>query len=356
MSAPPGLAIKLSFVSLPFSSFSEFWRLCVVDGLSPRQKALDPSWTRTWAISSLWVKWINSLGFCSLIHSAAWPPLTNTRHVWARLRTAWVNTAAHLPEQPAFCMWAQAPQLRSVTALHRGTLLSVTSHLLCRFLLGPSSQDPVYCSTGEARVAGGEVGVPSTVSLALLVRSISILSAVFFMKPSHQLPNPRDSGWMGRACRRSRGRSRVKVGCLLSLLPPYLTWTWHWLHSSNLSSPPLPQHSSKQSPRTLPHPFTSKLSTVSCWFALPCSQVLLAVKVVKNLPANAGDVTDTGSVPVSERSPGGGHGNPLQYSCLENPHGQRSLASYSPRGHKESDMTEVTEHAQILLTASTRHI
>ena len=35
-----------------------------------------------------------------------------------------------------------------------------------------------------------------------------------------------------------------------------------------------------------------------------------------------------------------GHGNPLQYSCLENPHGQRSLAGYCPWGHKESDMTE----------------
>ena len=37
------------------------------------------------------------------------------------------------------------------------------------------------------------------------------------------------------------------------------------------------------------------------------------------------------------RSPGEGNGNPLLYSCLENPHGQRSLAGYSPRGCKESD-------------------
>ena len=44
----------------------------------------------------------------------------------------------------------------------------------------------------------------------------------------------------------------------------------------------------------------------------------------------------------SGRSPGGAHGDPLQYSCLENPYGQRSLAGYSPLGHKESDMTEVT--------------
>ena len=40
--------------------------------------------------------------------------------------------------------------------------------------------------------------------------------------------------------------------------------------------------------------------------------------VVKNPPANAGDMKDIGSIPRLERSPGGGHGNPLQYSCLEN--------------------------------------
>ena len=38
-----------------------------------------------------------------------------------------------------------------------------------------------------------------------------------------------------------------------------------------------------------------------------------------NLPANAGDITDVGLIPGSGRSPGGAHGNPLQYSCLENP-------------------------------------
>ena len=62
--------------------------------------------------------------------------------------------------------------------------------------------------------------------------------------------------------------------------------------------------------------------------------------VVKNPPANAGDSGDAGSIPGSGRSPGGGHGNPLQYSCLENPQGQRSLWGYSPWGCKESDMTE----------------
>ena len=59
--------------------------------------------------------------------------------------------------------------------------------------------------------------------------------------------------------------------------------------------------------------------------------------MVKNLPVNAGDTGDMGSIPGSGRSPGGGHGSPLQYSCLENPHGQGRLACCSPWGHKESD-------------------
>ena len=46
------------------------------------------------------------------------------------------------------------------------------------------------------------------------------------------------------------------------------------------------------------------------------SQVML---VVKNLPASAGDIRDVGSIPGSGKSPGGGNGNPPQYSCLENP-------------------------------------
>ena len=46
------------------------------------------------------------------------------------------------------------------------------------------------------------------------------------------------------------------------------------------------------------------------------SQVVL---IIRNPPANAGDVRDVGSIPGSGRCPGEGHGNPLQYSCLENP-------------------------------------
>ena len=55
---------------------------------------------------------------------------------------------------------------------------------------------------------------------------------------------------------------------------------------------------------------------------------------------------DLGSISGLVRSPGGGHGNPLQYSCLENPQGQRSLVGYSPRGHTESDTTERLSTAQ----------
>ena len=57
----------------------------------------------------------------------------------------------------------------------------------------------------------------------------------------------------------------------------------------------------------------------------------------KESACNAGDL---GLIPRSGRSPGGGHGNSLRYSCLENSHGQRSLVGYSPWGCKESDTTE----------------
>ena len=57
----------------------------------------------------------------------------------------------------------------------------------------------------------------------------------------------------------------------------------------------------------------------------------------KKFSYNVGDLS---SIPGLGRSSGGGHGNPLQYSCLENPHGERSLVGNSPWGHKELDTTE----------------
>ena len=54
-----------------------------------------------------------------------------------------------------------------------------------------------------------------------------------------------------------------------------------------------------------------------------------------------------GSISGSKRPPGEEHDNPLQYSCLENPHGQRSLAGYSPWAPKELDTTERLSTAQM---------
>ena len=74
-------------------------------------------------------------------------------------------------------------------------------------------------------------------------------------------------------------------------------------------------------------------SHISAWFGFPGGSV------VKNLPASA---RDPGSIPAQRRSSGGGNGNPIQYSCLENPMDKE--AGYSSWGHKESDMTD---HAQV---------
>ena len=64
---------------------------------------------------------------------------------------------------------------------------------------------------------------------------------------------------------------------------------------------------------------------------------------VKNPPANAGDTGDAGLIPVSRRSPGGRNGNPLQYSCQENPV-DRGAWWNTVHEVAESGMTEVTEH------------
>ena len=70
---------------------------------------------------------------------------------------------------------------------------------------------------------------------------------------------------------------------------------------------------------------------------------LVAQKAKHLFAYNAGDL---GLIPGVGRPPGGGHGNPLQCSRLENPHGPRNLAGYSPWGCKESDTTERLSTAQ----------
>ena len=64
--------------------------------------------------------------------------------------------------------------------------------------------------------------------------------------------------------------------------------------------------------------------------------------MVKNSPANVGDVKDVGLILGSGRAPGGEHGNPLQYSCLENPMDRGAWWTMVHSIKNESDMTEVT--------------
>ena len=66
----------------------------------------------------------------------------------------------------------------------------------------------------------------------------------------------------------------------------------------------------------------------------------------KESACNAGDL---GLIPGLGRSPGGGHGNPLQYACLENPHGQRRLAGYNPWGHTESNATKHAHPPRLMI-------
>ena len=66
---------------------------------------------------------------------------------------------------------------------------------------------------------------------------------------------------------------------------------------------------------------------------------------VKNLPANAGDKRDVGSIPGSGRSPRGGHGNPLQYSCLENPMDRRAWSAVVHRVAKsQTRLKQLSTH------------
>ena len=64
--------------------------------------------------------------------------------------------------------------------------------------------------------------------------------------------------------------------------------------------------------------------------------------VAKNTPANAGDISNAVSVPGWGKSPGGGHGNPLEHFCLENPMDRGAWWAAVHGVAKESDMTEVT--------------
>ena len=89
-----------------------------------------------------------------------------------------------------------------------------------------------------------------------------------------------------------------------------------------------------RSGQNLPHSKMNKEKTGAPQVAL----------VVKEPIYDAGDIREVDLIHGLGRSPGGGHGNPLQCSCLGNPHGQRHLACYSPKGCKESDMKKKVRH------------
>ena len=67
---------------------------------------------------------------------------------------------------------------------------------------------------------------------------------------------------------------------------------------------------------------------------------------VKSLPANAGDFRDTGSIPGSGRSPGGGHRNPLQCSCLENPHGWWATVRRVTESQTRQKQLSIAQHSE----------
>ena len=96
-----------------------------------------------------------------------------------------------------------------------------------------------------------------------------------------------------------------------------------------------------------------KLSKIFCdknSFYVPTNMIFPGGSDGKESACNAGDL---GLIPGLRRSPGEGHGNPLQYSCLESPNGQRSLAGCSPWSHKELDTTEwLSTHLQIYIEES----
>ena len=112
-------------------------------------------------------------------------------------------------------------------------------------------------------------------------------------------------------------------------------------------------HVSYLQPLPILHIITSRqqlLCTLRLW-CLHCSSLYSSLDCSAGKESTC-QVGDLGLISGLGRSPGGGHGNPFQCSCLENPHGQRSLAGYNPWGRKESDTIGrlSTQHTLCLLT------
>ena len=88
------------------------------------------------------------------------------------------------------------------------------------------------------------------------------------------------------------------------------------------------------------HMIFKHIAKCSASFKIKEVQIKLGLPGGSDCKESTCNVGDLGLIPGLGRSPGGGHGDLFQYYCLENPHGQRSLAGYSPWGHKELNMTE----------------
>ena len=71
--------------------------------------------------------------------------------------------------------------------------------------------------------------------------------------------------------------------------------------------------------------------------------------MVKNLPAKAGDIRDVAWIPESGRSPGGGHGNPLQYSCLEKPMDRGAWWLQSSITKSWTRLKQLSTHTQVYI-------
>ena len=99
----------------------------------------------------------------------------------------------------------------------------------------------------------------------------------------------------------------------------------------------------------------SLISLVFVQFLYKVLALLLTIFLILCFPGSSGDkepacsAGDLGSIPGSGRSHGGRHGNPLQHSCLENPHGQKNLAGYSPQGRRVRH-NSATKHTHVPYT------
>ena len=105
----------------------------------------------------------------------------------------------------------------------------------------------------------------------------------------------------------------------------------------------------------LPKFYLQENKNTTAFTIFPLYNKITRASLVAHSKESTCNVGDPGPIPGLGRSPGGGHEKLCQFSCLENPHGQRSLGSYSPWGCKESDMIErlsITRYSQCIISSN----